>query len=128
GVRVLGVWLRRGFGRAGGGGTNKRRYGAAPAIIAGVWTRLGTLCSSIDPRLDQLAKQRLAAGSGLATGGRLPPPSHQVIVSEMFVQQRQIAPAVGIAMFELSANLSVALALPRHLDGRHLQRGWPGML
>jgi hypothetical protein len=69
--------------------------------------------------LGQLAEQRLAAGSGLATGARLPSPSLQVIVSVMFVQQRQIAPAVAIAIFELSANLSDRLALPRHLDGRH---------
>src|SRR6516162_7324810 len=46
-------------------------------------------------------------------------PSHQIIVSEMFMQQRQIAPAVAIAIFELSANLSDRPALPRHLDGRH---------
>jgi hypothetical protein len=59
------------------------------------------LRSGIDPRLDQLAKQRLAAGSGVSTGARLPSPSHEVIVSEMFVQQRQIAPAVPIAVFEL---------------------------
>jgi hypothetical protein len=43
----------------------------------------------------------LAAGSGLSTGARLPSPSHEVIVSEMFVQQRQIAPAVPVAVFEL---------------------------
>jgi hypothetical protein len=95
-------------------------------------TRLGTLRSSIDPRLDQLAEQRLAAGSGLATGTRLPSPSHQVIVSEMFVQQRQIAPAVAIAIFELCRRNDAVVRLAR-LAAPHVRRrpirarlGWPG--
>jgi hypothetical protein len=62
--------------------------------------------------LDQLAKQRWATWSGLASRARLPSRSHKVIVGEMFVEQRQIAPAVSIAVFELLANLSDRLALP----------------
>jgi hypothetical protein len=84
-------------------------------------TRLGTLRSSIDPRLDQFAEQRLAAGSGLATGARLPSPSHQVIVSEMFVQQRQIAPAVPIAIFELCRRNAAVAGLARSA-APHLRR------
>ena len=70
----------------------------------------------------------MAARSGLATVARLPSPSHQVIVSEMLVQQRQVAPAVAIAIFELSANLADRLALPAISMGAVIQRGWPGML
>jgi pimeloyl-ACP methyl ester carboxylesterase len=82
---------------------------------------LDALLEALDvhERVTLVVHERLAAGSGLATGARLPSPSHQVIASEMFVQQRQIAPAVAIAIFELSANLADRLALPRHLDGRH---------
>jgi hypothetical protein len=95
-------------------------------------TRLGTLRSSIDPRLDQLAEQRLAAGSGLATVALLPSPSHQVIVSEMFVQQRQIAPAVAIAIFELCRRNDAVVRLARsaapHVRRRPIRArlGWRG--
>jgi hypothetical protein len=96
-----------------------RRVGASTDRGLAFSARLGTIRSTIDPRLDQLTKQRLIAGSGFASRARLPSPSYEVIVCEMFVEQRQIAPAVPIAIFELLANLSDRLALPRHLDGRH---------
>jgi hypothetical protein len=86
---------------------------------------LGTVRSTIDPRLDQLTKQRLIAGSRFASRARLPSPSYEVIVCEMFVEQRQIAPAVPIAVFELIANLLPCQAISM---GAIIQRGWPGML
>src|SRR6266545_6881353 len=85
------------------------------------------LGSGVDPRLDQVAEQRLRAGSWVASGARLPAPRHQIIVRQVLVQQRKIAAAIAIGILDLAANLADRLALPRHLDGS-IQRGCPGML
>ena len=74
--------------------------------------------TGIDPRVDQLAKNFLCSRSRISAFARLPAPSNQIIACGVFLQQGQVATAVALLVFELTANVPHRFPLPCHLDGR----------
>src|SRR3954447_3853468 len=87
---------------------------------------LRTRSAGVDPGLDQLTQPLLGAGRGGATGPRFPRPADEIVVRQMLVQQREIAPAVALRVLDLAADLAHRLALPRHLDRRQAPARMPG--
>src|SRR5262245_33804440 len=75
-----------------------------------------TFCSGIDPRLNQLSKQLLRAGSGNASNTGVPPPGNEVVAGGMLLEEGKIPAAVALRVLYLLANFSHRLSLPRHFD------------
>src|SRR5579871_417774 len=78
----------------------------------------GTLSAGIDPRLDQLPEHLLAAGSGRAPLAGVPSPADDIVISDVIVQELEVAPAVAAGILDLPADVGDRFALPRHLGGR----------
>src|SRR5262249_59548383 len=93
---------------------NERGVRNAPMLTIASLSR--TLGASVDPRLDQLAEQLLAAGRGLAPFAGLPRPGDDVVARDVLVQQLEVAAAVAGRVLDLAADGADRLALPRHLD------------
>ena len=83
------------------------------------WPCLWTLGSGFDPRLDQFTQQGLGARSRVTSLARLPSPSNQIIMCEMFMKHRKVAAAVPVGVLDLTTDVAYGFALPCHLDRRY---------
>src|SRR5262245_54091725 len=86
------------------------------AALLSMRLELRTLRAGIDPVFDQLAEPFLAAWRGLAARARAPAPADEIVVREVLVQEREVAPAIACGIFHLRADLADRLAFPCHLD------------
>ena len=77
---------------------------------------LRALGPSIDPSLDQLTQTRLRAWHGFTPETGVPSPGNQIILSEVFVQQHQVASAIAVAILQLRTDFARRLPFPCHLD------------
>src|SRR6202011_4360588 len=82
--------------------------------------RSGTRGAAVDPGLDQLAGPFLGAGGRHAAGSGVPAIGHPVVLGDVLVDLREVAPAVAVAVLELAADLADRFALPRHFGRRQL--------
>jgi hypothetical protein len=71
-------------------------------------------------------KSSCVPGGGISAFARVPAPSNKVIACGVLVQQRQVATAVALLVFELTANVPQRFPLPGHLDGREVPARVPG--
>src|SRR5712671_1426922 len=81
--------------------------------------------AAVDPGLDQLARPLLGAGRRHAAGSRVPAIGHQVVLGDVLVDLRKVAPAVAVAVLELAADVADRLAFPGHLGRRELPARMP---
>src|ERR1700685_993316 len=87
----------------------------AAAARVGLWT----LRPAVDPGLDERAGERLRARRGRAALARVPRRGDEIVVlGDMLLQRREVAPAVAVLVLELAADVADRLALPAHRDRR----------
>ena len=79
---------------------------------------LRTLCSAVDPCLEQEPGGLLVSRSGLTSEPGIPPPANQVVLRDVLLQRGQITAAVQFDILQLHANLPESLVLPSHRQWR----------
>src|SRR5215210_1491513 len=63
---------------------------------------LRALRTTIDPRLDQLSGGLLCSRGRLAAFAWIPSPRDQIVLRNMLLEHRQIAPPIACSVFELA--------------------------
>src|ERR1700749_4681537 len=85
-----------------------------------------TFGAAVDPGLYQFSRLFLSAGGGDATRAGIPGPADEVVLRDVFLQQRQRAAAVSLDVFQLTADVAERLVLPCHRQGSDTPARMPG--
>src|SRR3984893_4657266 len=91
-----------------GSGNREFRWRRRRAAIAEVrpLTASRTFGAGIDPGLDDESELFLGSGCGPPPGAGPPSPSHEVVLGDVVVQQRQTPAAIARRIFELATDLA----------------------